>query len=75
MSGIMETIGQVTVSQSSIDILTLGQLPLSQYSLDSDNSSAKANNMSWKTKSPVLHHDPSFSGELDPYTVIILSQL
>ena len=24
---------------------------------------------------PVLHHDPSFSGEFDPYIIIILSQL
>ena len=28
-----------------------------------------------KLSGPVLHHDPSFSGEFDPYIIIILSQL
>ena len=61
--------------QSSLDVPQTNLLPLSECSLEGANPGKKANNMSWKLTSPVMSYDPSYSGELDPYTVIILSQL
>ena len=45
--------------------------PLSGCNLHGSTS----HELSWKLSTPVSCHDPSYSGELDPYTVIILSQL
>ena len=67
--------GNLVEHQSSLDVLQTSLLPLSEYSVEGANTGKKANSMSWKLTSPVLSYDPSCSGELDPYTVIILSQL
>ena len=62
-------------SQLSFEVVMGDHLPLSEYSLDCASDNIKNKTISGKLSSPVLHHDPSCSGELDPYTVIILSQL
>jgi hypothetical protein len=67
--------GNLVEHQPSLGVLQAGLLPISQFSVEGANIGKKANNMSWKLSSPVLSYDPSYSGELDPYTVIILSQL
>ena len=67
--------GNVVDHQSSLDVPQTDLLPLSEYSLEGANTGKKANNISWKLSPPVMSYDPSYSGELDPYTVIILSQL
>ena len=47
----------------------------SGYTLDDMNINTKSYSLSWKLSTPVLHHDPSYSGDVDPYTILILSQL
>jgi len=65
----------LSVSQSSLEVVMVDHLPLSEYSLDNGSETIKNKTLSGKLSTPVLYHDPSCSGELDPYTVIILSQL
>ena len=49
-------------------------LPPYQYSKDR-NDDKTAQKVSGKILAPALEHDPSFSGDFDPYTYIILGQL
>jgi len=69
------TLSTLSVSQSPLEVVMVDHLPLSEHSLDVGNETLRNKTISGKLSSPVLHHDPSCSGELDPYTVIILSQL
>ena len=72
--GRIENSDTASNAELTLGMTQMGELPLSEYSIDNSNNSVKSNK-SLKSASLVLHHDPSFSGELDPYTVIILSQL
>ena len=49
-------------------------LPPYQYPKDGSNDKM-AQKVSGKILAPVPEHDPSFSGDFDPYTYIILGQL
>ena len=69
------TSSTLSASRSSFDLVMVDHLPLSDFSLDCGSEHTKNKTVSGKLSAPVLHHDPSCSGELDPYTVIILSQL
>ena len=69
------TLSTLSVSQSPLEVVMVDHLPLSEHSLDVGNETFRNKTISGKLSVPVLHHDPSCSGELDPYTVIILSQL
>ena len=69
------TLSTFGVSQAPLEVVMVDHLPLSEHSLDVGNETFRNKMMSGKLSVPVLHHDPSCSGELDPYTVIILSQL
>ena len=73
--GRIENSDTASNAELTLGMTQMGELPLSEHSIDNTNISVKSNKLSLKLASLVLHHDPSFSGELDPYTVIILSQL
>jgi len=62
-------------ASSALDTIQMECIPLSDYNMEQENGISRSSSLSWKLASPVLQHDPSCSGELDPYTVIILSQL
>ena len=62
-------------ASSGLDTIQMECTPLSDNNMEQENGINGSSSLSWKLASPVLRHDPSCSGELDPYTVIILSQL
>ena len=62
-------------ASSAVDTIQMECTPLSDNNMEQENGINGSSSLSWKLASPVLRHDPSCSGELDPYTVIILSQL
>ena len=42
---------------------------------DGGGSDKTSNKIRWKPSNPLLHHDPNYSDEFDPYVIVILSQL
>ena len=54
--------------------VSIGFVRADQHSEGGKNDKM-AQKLSGKLSPPALHHDPSYSGDVDPYTMIILAQL
>ena len=74
-AGNLEMVGNLRGHQYSFGTIQMDQLKMSMFSIDNVDTKTKANSLSWKLSNLVAQHDPSYSGDLDPYTIIILSQL
>ena len=54
--------------------VSIGFVRAVQHS-EGENNDKMAQKLSGKLSPPALHYDPSYSGDVDPYTMIILAQL